>query len=377
MIIQGYIQAGFDWRSIVQNVEAVKGKFVKVYMVVKEGLSNPTIIGKGVTPLEWSRKAVSEFASKVSNGLKAYRGHGATNTRDESESIGEVVGHAIKDIAGKLNHYVAIASETENDLDTISMEADITYVPAGNKGIVSVINRVTGLALGVKGIDIPGVEGAGLIASMQFFEQDSGQNIEPNNNQTRKNMTKEEIKVAIMASGGSPSDFFNLNQLLGKVYIVDGKIAYDGEGDYKVAKLIQKYVLDQVNPLLESQSEKIKNADQTTVKYKELSGRLAKAEGKAKIEGIVKARSLTDQHKMYLESVYEGFNPGEDSDADLTKFIDTELGKFKNLVDSGLVRLDGAVVGSSPPKPRSSDPDTSDVKDWEKRQDYLESQNAK
>ena len=377
MIIQGYIQAGFDWRSIVQNVEAVKGKFVKVYMVVKEGLSNPTIIGKGVTPLEWSRKAVSEFASKVSNGLKAYRGHGATNNRDESESIGEVVGHAVKDIAGKLNHYVAIASDTENDLDTISMEADITYVPSGNKGIVSVINQVTGLALGVKGVDIPGVEGAGLIASMQFFEQD-GQKNEPNNNQKSKTMTKEEIKNAIMASGGSPSDFFNLNQLLGKVSIIDGKIAYDGEGDYKVAKLIQKYVLDQVNPLLESQSEKIKNADLTTVKYKELSGRVAKAEGKAKIDGIVKARSLTDQHKKYLESVYEGFNPGEDAEADLTKFIDTELGKFKNLVDSGLVRLDGAKPDGSPPKPQSSDPSVSDVEDWEKRQDYLEAQeNAK
>jgi hypothetical protein len=358
MIVNGYIQASFDWRSIVENAESLKDKVVKVYLLAKEGISNPKILGAKTKPLQWTKDAIISLASKVSVGIQAFIGHGkGSNDHASRKPIGHLVGHAIKEIGGKLHHYVAIASDTDHNHNVISMEASVDYEDFQDAGIVRKVSELTGLALGIKGKDIPGVEGAEMVAQMQFFDD---QNIESKPTQMRKKtMTKEEIKAAIKEIGGYPTDFFQIGEILGKISVKDGKIEFDGEGDPKIANSIKKYVVDQIQPVITQANEKLKEYEPIVAEHKTLKVDKQRNEAKGKIDEIVKNRQLTEQHKKYLESEVVDFDPDNHK---LDEFIDNKLTKFKSLVDSGLIVLqkpDGTL-----PKPRSSDPEQST--DWEK-----------
>lgn len=350
MIINGYIQAGIDWKSIVQNPESLKGKFVKVFLLAKEGISNPKILGGTSKPLEWTSNSILSLYNNVKAGIQAFLGHGKTRIDNTRESIGEVVGQSIQTIGGKLQHYVALASDKDHQYNVISMEADVKYSDTPTKGIVERVTEITGLALGIKGIDIPGVEGAELIASMQFFENGNSTNTETNTTQTRKQMNDQEVKEYLR--NRNPSDFFDLSKIIGKVKISEnGKLEYDGEGDPKVAKIIQKYVIDPMNPKIESFNKQLEDLKPIVEEHKKLKIETERSNAKSKIDEIVKTRNLTDQHKKFLERQFGSFNP---ETGKLDEFVESKLTEFKGLVDDGLIKLDGT-SGTNPPPPSTED----------------------
>ena len=353
MIVQGYIQANFDWRSIVDSPSSLKDKIVKVYLLAKEGFSNPKILGEKSIPLNWTKEAIYSLASKVKIGIQAFLRHGKTNSIEGRTELGNLVGHAIKEIGGKLYHYVAIASKDDHGYDVISMEASLSY--NDTNGIVTEVDNLSGLALGKKGVDIPGVEGAELVAQMQFFNE------EIENTQTRKKemATREEIKNALREYGGNITDFVNIGDILGKVEIKDGKLIFDGEGDPKIAKAIEKYIIAPTNEMLESQSNRLKEYEPIVAEHKDLKLKEERTSAKDKIAEIVKSRSLTEQHKGYLENELSGFDPSINKFED---FIENGLTKFKQLVDSNVIKLELPTGGL--PKPESSDPDGAG-KTWE------------
>jgi len=336
MIVQGYIQASFDWKSIVENPLNLKDKIVKVYLLAKEGVSNPKFLGSNSKPLIWTREAIYSLASKVKVGIQAFIGHGKTNEDKNRPEIGSLVGHSVKEVSGNLHHYVAIASDKDHNYNVISMEAEIYYDDDTNQNkgsaIVKFVENLTGLALGVKGKDIPGVEGAEMVAQMQFFNNEEIEN----KTQTRKEMTKEEIKAAMREHGGYVTDYVSIGDVLGKAEIVNGKLTYDGNGDPKITKAIEKHILGPVNSLLEQQAVKINEYEPMINDYKTLKVNQERLTAKDKVSEIVKSRSLTEQHQKFLETELSEFDP---SSQKVDEFVDSKLTKFKSMVDAGLIVL--------------------------------------
>jgi len=361
MIVNGYIQANYDWASMV-DPDSVKGKFVKVYLLAKEGLSRPKLLGLASKPLEWTRQAVESLASQVRTGIQAFFGHGKTNDHLGRTPIGELVGSVVKDIGGKLHHYVAVASDKPHNYDVISMEAGVGFDDYQDKGVVKEVLDLTGLALGIKGKDIPGIDGAEMVAQMQFFEEEIHS---ANNNRKEKTMTIDEVKKLIRDNGWGVTALFPTNQVVGKIKVDNGVITYDGEGtDPAIAKVISKYVLDQVNPILTEQKTKLTEYEPKVKEYETLKTQTEKNEAKTKIEQIVKDRSLTESHKKYLDSIIDEYDPNSHK---LDDFVERKLGHYKNLVDSGLIKTESG--GEEPPKPGEHKEETGD---WEKELEAIE-----
>lgn len=361
MIVNGYIQSNFDWKSIV-DPKLVGGKFVKVYLLAKEGISRPKLLGLTSKPLEWTREAVESLASQVKTGIQAFFGHGKTNEHTGRTPVGELVGSTLKEIGGKLHHYVAVASDKPNNYDVISMEASIEFEDHKDKGIVSRALELTGLALGIKGKDIPGVEGAEMVAQMQFFEPDKSSE---DNNRKDRTMTLEEVKRLVKENGWGVTAIFPTNQVIGKIKVENGQITYDGEGtDPAISKVIGKYVLDQINPVLSDQKTKIEEYEPKVKEYVQLKTETEKTKAKNQVDQIVKDRSLTESHKKYLDSIIDEYDPNSHK---FDEFVESKLGVYKKLVDSGLI-LTGE-GGEKPPKPGE---DKESNGDWEKELEEIE-----
>lgn len=351
MIIQGYIQASIDWKSIVNNPDNLTGKIVKVYLLAKEGISNPKILGGVSKPLEWTANAIKSLYSSVVGSIQAYAGHGKNRIDDSRPKIGNIVGSSLQNIGGKLHHYVAVASDQDHKFDVISMEADIGFEDRDDKGIVNYVSKLTGLALGEKGKDIPGVEGAELVASMQFFTPETEPDNKPVNKENQKQMTVEEAIKLIKDNGIPASRIYPVPELIGRFSMENGKLNYEPGTDHKIADVIQRHFFKPIQTEFESFGKKIGEVDTLKQNYSKLKSDLFKTESSKHIEKIVKDRGLTDQHKSYLEVAATKFTAGEKPEEEFNTFIDSELTNFKGLVDKGLIKLTGTKIQKDPADP--------------------------
>ncbi|PJZ87925.1 hypothetical protein [Leptospira levettii] len=354
MIVHGYIQANIDWRSIVKDPGSLSGKVVKVYLLAKEGFSNPRILGGLSKPLEWTANAIKSLYSTVHTSIQAYAGHGETRIDESRPKVGNIVGSTLRDIGGKLHHYVAVASEKDHSYDVISMEADISYEDLPDKGIVNSIKQLTGVALGKKGKDVPGVEGAELVASMQFFEPEPDlEPGKPDNKENKKPMTIEEAIKMIKDNGIPATRIWTVPELVGKISFKEGKIEYEPGQDHRLADAIGRHFVHTAQSQIDTFAQKAKDADSIKESYQKVKSDLFQTQSSKHIETIVKERSLTPEHKTYLEKVSIGFQPKEKPEEEFKQFVDSKLDEFKGLVDAGLVKLSAKPQGANPPEPGS------------------------
>lgn len=363
MIINGYIQANIDWRSIVDDPASLQGKIVKVYLLAKEGFSNPKILGALSKPLEWTSSAIKSLYNSVNSSIQAYAGHGKTRIDNNRPKIGNIVGSTLQEIGGKLHHYVAVASDKDHSYDVISMEADINYQDLNNKGIVNHVTNLTGVALGQKGKDIPGVEGAELIASMQFFEPDLETEKPENIKKETKPMTVEEAIKVIKENGVPATRIYSVPDLVGKIEVKEGQIVYEPGTDHKIAEAITKHFVKNAQTQLDQLTAKTKEFDQIKTEYTKVKSDLFRTQSASQIDKVVKDRSLTPQHKLFLEKVSIGFQPKEKPEEEFSQFIEAKLDEFKGLVEGGLIKLEKSEKGKAPADPGSTDDEASSYED--------------
>jgi len=189
---------------------------------------------------------------------------------------------------------------------------------------------VTAVALGLKGKDIPGIDGTELVAQMQFFEQDFL------NMKRESKMNLEEVKKIIRDNNYKPTDLFDFKKIIGKIKLEDDQIVYDSdESDPVISNIIEKYVVKQINPVLAEKKEKISKYEPLISEYKELKRQDEIKKARNQIDQVIKDRSLTEGHKKFLDSVFDEYNPELQK---LDEFLDNKLAIYKKLVDSGLIQ---------------------------------------
>lgn len=333
-----------DTLSKIKSIDA-KPLF-KAYTIAHEGITKPKVVGAGYKKFQWGRNAVESAFNALKVGIQAIAGHSSESGNEEKHPKASVVGFG-KQLFNNILHTIAVLhfpDKTDSDYDTISMEASIAHDDNPEISIVDSIKEITKLALGKAGIDSPAFTDAKVIASIQCFE-DTTTNTNSSNKKSEdnKNMTLEEIVEALKklsftglkevvgnvveAKRIFPSQFFEPEQLIGKVSVKNGIIEIEG-GDKKVVEYIQK-------PLSELHLHTSKLIAESEDKVKKISKENLKLSGATKLDDVVKAKKLTlsDKQDKFLKKFINEFEPGEDLEKSLGEFVDKKLEEFK-IVDS-------------------------------------------
>jgi hypothetical protein len=147
----------------------------QAYVVGHEGEATGEVVGAGKKILNWFSSAINKIWKKLSYGTKVFHGHNIDSSHEGRQSIGEVVGKAIKTIKNKVNAIAIMYIHPEFrdlPLNVASIEVDMNINPDDSVHDVNVGN-ITGIALGNSAVDKPGFADAGLLSQIQAFANKS------------------------------------------------------------------------------------------------------------------------------------------------------------------------------------------------------------
>ena len=146
----------------------------QAYVVAHEGGATGKMVGMGSKVLNWFSSAINKIWEKLKYGTKIFHGHNIDSSHEGRQSIGEVVGKAIKTIQSKVNAIAIMYIYPEFrdlGLDVASIETDVQINP--DDGIHDVdVGDTTGIALGNSAVDKPGFEGATLLSQIQAMARE-------------------------------------------------------------------------------------------------------------------------------------------------------------------------------------------------------------
>ena len=274
----------------------------RAYVVGHEGQSTGTVAAfgqkLGSVVKKWYQAAIRKLHDKIDVGLKLFHSHVDTNEHIGRETIGEVVGRALKTIDDKLSVVIAayIQPQFRNlPLDVASIEANIYLTD--NDGVYEAdVETVSGIALGSSRVETPGFAGATLLGQVQAFAEKS-QKINFGENKT---MTLEELKKAIQEGKFKPSDLF------------------DSDGIF-------------ADPVIKEQvTERIKNArGYDNRKYEELIDERTKMQDKIKEHETTIGKLQAETAKSQVGGLFEKMKEKRGLDEKEIKFIEKKLSKFE------------------------------------------------
>jgi hypothetical protein len=145
----------------------------QAYVVGHEGEATGYMVGVGARVLNWFSSAINKIWKKLKYGTKLFHGHNTDSSHEGRQSIGEVVGKAVKTIQSKVNA-IAIAyiypEYRDLPLDVASIEADVRINPDSSVQDVDV-GDITGIALGNSAVEKPGFAGATLLSELQAMSK--------------------------------------------------------------------------------------------------------------------------------------------------------------------------------------------------------------
>lgn len=149
---------------------------LRVFSIGHEGEARGIVSGIGQSVVRYGAEAIRSMYSKLSEGVKVFRGHGTTNDHTGRRVIGEVVGKALESIGGKLHSLAVVYVNPESrsvPLDCASIEGEVLLErDSGNTLNAVDVGSVTGIALGTSGIDTPGFDGARMLAEVACMTPD-------------------------------------------------------------------------------------------------------------------------------------------------------------------------------------------------------------
>jgi len=170
----------------------------QAYVVGHEGEATGEVVGAGTKVLNWFSSAINKIWKKLSYGTKVFHGHNIDSSHEGRQSIGEVVGKAIKTIKDKVNAIAIMYIHPEFrdlPLNVASIEVDMDIID-NNVHDVNV-GDITGIALGNSAVDKPGFADAGLLSQIQAMSKETKITDEPkwelSYNRTRQGEQKFEL----------------------------------------------------------------------------------------------------------------------------------------------------------------------------------------
>ena len=144
----------------------------QAYVVGHEGEATGEVVGVGTKILNWFSSAINKIWKKLSYGTKVFHGHNIDSSHEGRQSIGEVVGKAIKTIKDKVNAIAIMYIHPEFrdlPLNVASIEVDMDITDDSVHDVN--VGDITGIALGNSAIEKPGFEGATLLSQIQAMSK--------------------------------------------------------------------------------------------------------------------------------------------------------------------------------------------------------------
>ncbi|MDD5220176.1 MAG: hypothetical protein PHV11_06400 [Candidatus Bipolaricaulis sp.] len=181
----------------------------RAYCIGEEGDATPKIVGGGSKVLHWLRAAISAMVQKLQFGTRFFYNHAETNAHAGRTAVGELVGKALEYIGGKMRA-VAIAyiypDYRELPADAVSIEAEVEMDPTGRSNVIDAVhlNKITGIAVGDRRKAVPAFPAAGLVAQLQAFEVQSGEQTGGG----KMDLTLDQVKDFLMIRRITPSEVF-------------------------------------------------------------------------------------------------------------------------------------------------------------------------
>jgi hypothetical protein len=275
-----------------------------------------------------------------------------TNDHEGRKPIGEVVGKALSEVAGRLSSIAVMyiyPPYRDMPLDVASMEADIVLpenVSPNARAVEVDVEDITAIALGNSQINKPGFAGASLLASLQEFAADMSP--EKPHKET-KPMTKDELRQAIRDAKLSPSDLFGPKEMsddsLVQEVIREKRRNEEGFETRQSAKLeAEKAKLEQEKQALQA-------------KLDAASRGLLKTRAAEALKPAIEKRKLDEKQAAFVLKHADKFDPkSEESLAgDLDKFLDGQLDDLKAFHDLyGIKPAEAGKPGVGAGKPGSS-----------------------
>lgn len=302
----------------------------KAFVIGHEGESTGKLAVDGVNFVKvvkkWYRSAIEKFNDTLKVGVKLFHGHNYDNNQEGRESIGEVVGKALRTIKDKLSVVMIgyIKPEYKNlPLDVASIEADINLNEHAGEYIADV-DAIHGIALGNSSTETPGFAGATLLAQVQEFAEKL-----PSFNKKGKEMTVtiDEVKSFISAEDLSPMDLFPLGaitEVKEVKQLISDKEKDARTGEYYHRKRTDKK-FDEEKEAWETEKKKLED-QLASMKPLAIQNKRDEAFATA-----AEARKLSDQEQAFIKRNLPKFNP-EDVESiprELDKFLDNQLDEFK------------------------------------------------
>lgn len=319
----------------------------RAYVIGHEGEAQGKIVGSGSKILTWFSTAINKLIKKLQYGTKILYGHGADNSLEGRNPIGELVGKTVRTIKDRMNAIAItyIYPEFRNlPLDVASIEADITLNQDGSVHDVDV-GDITGIALGNSAIDRPGFPGATLLSELQAFaEIETTQFIEGG-----KMPTLQEVRDFVSKEGTSPSDIFGREKLtddpIVKGYVEEErKIAQSGEYAHRKRT-------DEAFDKARKEWEEKENGYKVEIQKTKIETSKVKA-GELFVSKM-KERKLDDKQMKFIEKKKASFTPSdpEKIDKEVDKFMDTTLEEYKETAE-----IFGQKVETQPEKKGGGEP---------------------
>ncbi len=144
----------------------------QAYVVGHEGEATGEMVGVGTKILNWFSSAINKIWKKLNYGTKIFHGHNIDSSHEGRQSIGEVVGKAIKTIKDKVNAIAIMYIHPEFrdlPLNIASIEVDMDIIDDSVHDVN--VGDITGIALGNSAIEKPGFEGATLLSQIQAMSK--------------------------------------------------------------------------------------------------------------------------------------------------------------------------------------------------------------
>lgn len=324
----------------------------RAYVIGHEGESEGKVVGIGKVIKKWARSAIANITERLAVGTKVFHLHEMTNDHEGRKPIGEVVGKALSDVAGKLSSIAIMYIYPEYrdvPLDVASIEADIMVPENVNPNARAVevdVEDITAIALGNSQINKPGFAGASLLASLQEFAADASR--EKPDKET-KTMTPDELRKAVRDAKLKPSELFGSDEIADDP-IVQGVIRERRRNEEGFGKRMEEK--------LEAEKTKLEQEKQALQAQLATLGKgLLKTKAKEAIQPAIEKRKLDEKQAAFVLKHADQFDPkSEESLAgDLDKFLDAQLDDLKGfheiygikLAEAGKAGVGAGKAGSS------------------------------
>jgi len=144
----------------------------QAYVVGHEGEATGEVVGVGRKILNWFSSAINKIWKKLNYGTKIFHSHNIDSSHEGRQSIGEVVGKAIKTIKDKVNAIAIMYIHPEFrdlPLNVASIEVDMNITDDNVHDMN--VGDITGIALGNSAVEKPGFEGATLLSQIQAMSK--------------------------------------------------------------------------------------------------------------------------------------------------------------------------------------------------------------